>query len=206
MEYADFVFLRPAFFQTGLAIQSHRKSVITIEDQVTVSLRAPDRAVLQAQLIQGDKKLDEAYTFIQRRQDGYHIQAVAPKAGQYVLRLYAKNRDAEGSYQWALDYRMTASKGGQDGFPRAYSTFSESGCYLHSPMSGRLKLGTTHSFDIQVPGADEVAVITGEKWHHLKKVEDRFTGQVVINDKQIRLFAMFPGQAQYAGLLEYTGF
>jgi hypothetical protein len=45
----------------------------------------------------------------------------------------------------------------------------------------------------------------GDNWHHLKKEGDMFIGNIEIQDKQIRVFAKFPGQEQYAGLLVYTG-
>lgn len=205
-DYADFVYLRPAFFHTGLAIQSHRHSLIEMGDQITVTLRAPDRAVLLAQLMQGENKLDEAFTFLQRRNGSYNIQAIIPQSGRYVLRFFAKNRDEEGSYSWALDYSLTASEGRPGGFPRAFSTFSENGGYLHSPMSGRLKRGSTQIFKIQVQSAEKVAVIMGDNWHDLNKEGDLFTGDVTINDKNIRVFAKLPGREQYDGLLEYTGF
>jgi hypothetical protein len=177
-----------------------------MDDQVTVTLRAPDRAVLLAQLMQGENKLDEAFTFLQRRNGSYNIQAIVPQSGRYVLRLFAKNLDDEGSYSWALDYSLTASEGKSGGFPRVFSTFSENGGYLHSPMSGRLKRGSTQTFKIQVQGAEKVAVIVGDNWHDLNKEGDLFTGDVTINDKNIRVFAKSPGREQYDGLLEYTAF
>jgi len=204
-DYAGFVFLRPAFFQTGLEIKSHRQSIIEIDDQVTVTLRAPDRAVLLAQLVRDDDKLDESYTFVQRQSGSYNIHAITPGPGQYVLRVYAKNRHDEGSYAWALDYRIKAAKGGEGGFPKAFATFSENGGYLHSPMRARLKRGSTQAFKIQAPGAEEVAVIMGDNWHHLKEEGDMFIGNIEIQDKHIRVFAKFPGDEQYAGLLEYAG-
>ena len=204
-DYAGFVRLRPAFFQTGLEIKSHRQSIIEIDDQVTVTLRAPDSAVILAELVRDEDKLDESYTFIQRQSGSYNIHAITPGPGQYVLRVFSKNRHEEGSYKEALDYRIKAAKGGGGGFPKAFGTFSENGGYLHSPMHAKLKRGSTQVFKIQVPGAEKVAVIMGDNWHHLKKEGDMFIGNIEIQDKHIRVFAKFPGQEQYAGLLVYTG-
>ena len=72
-------------------------------------------------------------------------------------------------------------------------------------MHAKLKRGSTQVFKIQVPRAEEMAVIMGDNWHHLKKEGDMFIGNIEIQDKNIRVFAKFPGQEQYAGLLEYTG-
>jgi len=85
-DYAGFVRLRPAFFQTGLEIKSHPQSIIEIDDQVTVTLRAPDSAVILAELVRDEDKLDESYTFIQRQSGSYNIHAITPGPGQYVLR------------------------------------------------------------------------------------------------------------------------
>ena len=203
-DYAGFVRLRPAFFQTGLEIKSHRKGIIEIDDQVIVTLRAPDRAVLMAELLRDEDKLDESYTFIQRQNGSYNIHAITPRAGPYVLRVFSKNRHEEGSYAWALDYRIKAAKGGGGGFPKAFASFIENGGNLHSPMHAKLKLGSTQVFKIKMPGADEVAVIMGDNWHHLKKEGDMFIKNIEIQGIHIRVFAKFPGQKQYTGLLVFT--
>jgi hypothetical protein len=60
-------------------------------------------------------------------------------------------------------------------------------------------------FKIQVPGAEKVAVVMGDNWHHLKKERNMFIGNIEIQDKHIHVFAKFSGQEQYDGLLVYTG-
>ena len=72
-------------------------------------------------------------------------------------------------------------------------------------MHARLKRGSTQVFKIKMPGADKVAVIMGDNWHHLKKEGDMFIKNIEIQGKYIRVFAKFPGQKQYAGLLVFTG-
>lgn len=64
-----------------------------------------------------------------------------PQTGVYLLEIYCKEVDQEGSYNSLFkveyDYKSKSSsyKASKDlGFPRYYSIFSSKLCYLYSPL------------------------------------------------------------------------
>lgn len=207
-EYEQLVYLKPAFFQCGLQIDSHSKGVIRANNQVVVTLRAPSSTVIMARLEQAGRKLDKSLTFVQKESGKYTIRAVFPTPGQYVLRLYAKPKNDPGSYDWALDYQVEARTGmGRDiGFPLTYSSFDEHGVYLHQPLMGRLKADRGQEFKLTVPNAIDVAVVAGGNWLHLQRKGQLFEGKLnAVPRGKVGVYAKFPGQSNFSGLLEYTG-
>lgn len=112
-QYEQLVYLRPAFFKTGLAIGSHSHYVIKTDNQVTITLHAPVQTGITVQLLQDNYEVDKSQTSIHYRDNKYHITATFPQQGKYTLRLFAKPHNAPGSYHWALDYRIIANRGMQ---------------------------------------------------------------------------------------------
>ena len=207
-EYKELAYLQPPFFQSGLSIISHPKSVIETENRVTISLSAPDNALLLAQLEQNNNSLERSLTFAQKDQGEYKVHALFPRPGEYTLRLFTKLKDDPGKYQWAMDYKIQASKGTQEvsGFPEIYGTFVKHEVYLYGPMEGQLKSGSTLTFKLRVPGAENVAVIIDGEWNHLHKDGELFEGEVVISQGDVGVYAKFPDNSQYSGLVKYVGF
>ncbi|MGB4645586.1 MAG: hypothetical protein WBH76_06790, partial [Dictyoglomaceae bacterium] len=144
-------------------------------------------------------------TFVQRNNDNYEINVAFPYSGEYILRIFTKRKSDPGLYNWALDYkiRSTGSKGKLVGFPTTYEPFIKRNAYLYSPLSRNLRLYSRQNFKIRVPEAREVVVIVGERWVFLNKKGDIFTGEVIIDDTKVTVYAKFPGERQYSGLLEY---
>ena len=112
-DYDKRVYLRPAFFRVGLAIDSHPQGMIKARNKIVVTLRAPQEAAITAQLLQGRYELDKSHTAIQKKPGQYEISATFPRPGEYVLRLFTKRQDEPGAFHWALDYRIRASQGMQ---------------------------------------------------------------------------------------------
>ncbi|MFW0860271.1 MAG: hypothetical protein AAGB97_09015, partial [Dehalococcoidia bacterium] len=82
----------------------------------------------------------------------------------------------------------------------------EEGVYLYGPRTRYLQSGTIQLFKLRVPRAESVAVIVGDKWHHLVRQGVLFEGRVPIAAGEITVFARFPNQERYNGLLGYVGF
>ncbi|EDN67302.1 hypothetical protein BGP_4627 [Beggiatoa sp. PS] len=112
-QYEQLVYLRPAFFKTGLAIGSHSHYLIKTENQVVITLHAPTQTAISVQLLQGNYEVESSQTSIYHHDDKYDITVTFPHQGKYILRLFAKPQNAPGSYHWALDYRIIASRGMQ---------------------------------------------------------------------------------------------
>lgn len=206
-EYEEMPFLKATFFDDGLKLISHKKSIIQTDSQLEVVLSAPDDVLLLTSLEQKNNKLDNL-TFVQREKDQFKINVIFPKAGEYTLRIFAKRKSEKEMYNWAMDYKIITSSGnsGEIGFPLTYSSFGEHSVYIYSPLNGKLKLQSKQTFKLSVDNADAVAVVVGNEWIHLTKNGNIFAGEVTINNKEVVVYAKFPGESSYSGLMKYEGY
>ncbi len=193
-----------AFFNTGLKVDSHPNRLIETEKQVMVTILAPNNTLMSAVLYKDNNRLDKSLAFVQRKGDRYEIYAVFPQAGEYILRLFAKDRSSE-YYEQALDYQVKVSQGlsGKIGFPKTYALFKEKGGYLYSPKHYYLKVGTTQTFQLAMPEVQKVAVVINNQWTHLKKQGSYFVGNVVISKGKVSVYASLAGGTRYESLLQY---
>ena len=205
--FEELVWLKPHFFNHGLQLLSHAKAIITTDNHVVVTLQAPDTTLLLARLEVGNRRMDERYTFVQKHTDKVDIHVILPEAGQYRLRLYVKQKGLAGKYKGALDYAIQASKGSPQnaGFPKVYAPFNEHRVYLHHPLTGHLITGHDQPFKIEVPSAEKVAIVIDAQWLYLTKTNTMFEGTLSIPKGTFGVYAKFPDQEKFHGLLEYTG-
>jgi hypothetical protein len=136
----------------------------------------------------------------------YQIKAVVPNAGNYVLRVYAKNRSDTGNYWGAIDFSILANAASaySRGFPVTFGVFSIGNVTLYSPMIGNLVPGTIQNFDLVVPGTDDVEVVIGNLWQKLSENNSRFSGQINVTVGTIHVCAKYPGNQNFSVLLEYS--
>lgn len=203
-EFESLPFVRSAFFRTGMKLASHTQSIIKADDSVAVTFSAPADVRIIATLVQGGHA--SRTRAIAQREDGvYKVYAALPKPGKYILQVYAKRADDHGKYSSAVDYLIEAGKGAGDEseFPVTYGAFNEGNGRLYQPMEGHLKAGGVYPFRVEVPGAEEVSIISGEDWVALTKYGDIFEGKVAAGSGTIKVAAKYPGEKNYAVLLEY---
>lgn len=203
-QFEGLPFVKPPFFKNGLKFVSHKKALIQANSYLKVILSAPRDVLIIANLLQDDIELKDL-TFVQRNKDNYEINVVFPYSGEYILRIFTKRKSDPGLYDWTLDYkiRSSGSQGKLVGFPTTYEPFIKRNAYLYSPLSGNLRLYSRQNFKIRVPDAREVVVIVGRRWVFLNKKGDIFTGEVFIDDTEVTVYAKFPGERLYSGLLRY---
>jgi hypothetical protein len=206
-EFEKMAFVRPGFFEHGLELDSHPSSEFESTDTVKVMLRAPDETVMLAQLIRNGKILGSDLTFVQKEGGRAMVRAAFPAPGAYVLRIFAKRKSGDGKAGWVLDYRIKARKNGRDTptFPETYRDFMERDGFLESPMQGRLTSGKVYRFRLRIPGAENAMVSLGNRWIDLKKTGLWFEGKVTAGQGEIHVFAKFPQEKLYSGLLKYIG-
>jgi hypothetical protein len=174
--------------------------------ELNVTFSAPEDVLLLARLLDDEgRQLPEDQTFAQREDDGYAVRSAFPKAGNYTLRIYVKRAgEPGGEYASAIEYAVLAEAGIEGmTYPRTTGSFAEVGARLRRPLEGRLKAGSAQDFEILVPGAEEVAVISGGEWTHLSRDGDVFQGDVVLSEGKAQVAARFSGERSYRGLLEY---
>jgi transglutaminase/protease-like cytokinesis protein 3 len=191
------------FFKHNLQFISHKTQQIQANGRLDVILNAPADTLISAQLLSGSSRLDDSYTFVQRQGNRVVISTSAPKAGDYELAIFAKNKQDSGHYYQAISYNLQLTGAGED-FPKTFATFIESGAYLHTPNTKRLPKNSTVNFQISLQGAEEVVAIDDrEQWTKLSRSGDNFSGDVVTGSGKMRIAAKFPNSNEYAVLLEY---
>jgi hypothetical protein len=202
-------YLKSPFFRYGLKLKSHRLCFIEIQNGVTVLFSSPADARLSAQISRGQRIWSESLTFIQRRPGTQAVSAVFPSPGTYTLRIFAKDKNDSGPYEWAADYLVhaTAPAGGAAGFPEAYQPFDQMDCTLYRPMEGRLKAGRSASFSIRIPGAEKAVLVMGKQWIELAMDGDLFQASALVTKGDVQVAARFPGdENKYSVLLKYVGY
>jgi hypothetical protein len=207
-EYESLVYLRPMFFLAGFRIGSHPHARIAAADHVTVTLGVTEPVQVAARVVDAasDRPFAEELTFVQVSATEARIDAVFPRAGDYVLRVFAKPLGTDGSLSWVLDYRVQASRGASGAaFPLAYESFGARGATLLEPLSGVLQAGRTYRFRLRAPGALDVTVVAGGRWTHLAASGEEFSGDVLASRGNVVVYARYESSADFTGLLRYTG-
>jgi hypothetical protein len=193
------------FWDMGLEAKSHPEGLIEAGALVEVSFSAPENVLLMARLLDGGgRELPEGRTFAQREGEVYVVMASFPAPGDYTLRIYGKRGgDPAGEYTSLLEYAVVAGEGSEDaGYPRTLGTFAEAGARLIRPLEGRLPAGV-QEFELLVPGAGDVAVISGGVWTRLAKDGERFQGVAALSSGEARVAARFSEDRGYGVLLVY---
>lgn len=206
--YADLVYLRPAFFELGFRIGDHDRLTIAADSRLTVKIGVSQPVQMMAQLLEAatQRPVDGEFTFVQAGAGDAQIDARFPRAGSYLLRVFAKARGAAGVLDWILDYRVRASAGAADAvFPFAYEAFGSRGVRLLAPLDGVLRAGRRYEFHVRAPGAREVAVVSGGRWTKLVGSGDEFAGGATAERGAITVYARYGTTAEYEGLLRYDG-
>ena len=202
--YLRRVKVQPAFFECGLKLLTHGEAHVDTGSALTVRLGAPPETLVVAALSQNGADLTDGYTFAQRAEGGFTIDVVFPSAGNYTLTVFARERGPlRVEYDSALEYSLYARSGTDRIFPKMYASFQERDCHLEAPFDGILPAGKAVEFSARIPGAEDVVVGINGLARHLAARDGVFSGSVLPERGQATLFARFPGQKKYEGLLQY---
>lgn len=201
----------PALFQGfeeyGVKLKSNAERETRVDRDVSVELSSAPEFDVIASLERDGTKLDDGYTFVQSEEGDHIVRAIFPQPGTYLLTVYGKRKSDAGNYNALLSYRFNsvATSDPNACYPVAYEEYRERNVRLFSPMEGRLEAGKDQSFKILVPGAETVAVVCNGQWTTLKNDGNTFEGNAVIGAAKAEVFAKFPGDKQFVGLLRYQG-
>ena len=204
-EFLRQVEVHPAFFDYQIRLLSHTQGRIEAGSRVTIAIGAPPEVNLMASLHRNNIELAEGHTFAQRTEAGYQIEAVFPKAGNYVLKVHARRQDSEEQgYDCALEYRVHATASDGSSFPKMYLSFQEGNCVLGEPMSGVLPPNKPVRFKLTAPEAEDVLVFCDGSAERLARQNDgSFLGSPTLPPGEAIVFAKYPGQTKHLALLRY---
>lgn len=175
--------IRPyeAYHRYGVEARETRQQLTAQCASQTLTFNTPGNVYLRASLERDGHVLSQQ-ALLQRHGNDNQLLVAAPAAGNYTLRLYAKEANAPGHvFEQVVHYTLQFPAGSAFQFPVDYVTFREHGGTLQTPLAGTLSLGALTHFSLDLPGAVEIAVARdAEHWIKLDKRGDHFEGDVEI--------------------------
>lgn len=102
-----------AFWDLGLEVESHPQGVIVTGSELEVVISVPQDVHLLARLLDEEgQKIPEDRTVTSRMDDEYIVRVSFPRAGDYILRIYAKRGGGPaGEYTSVIEYTVVAEAG-----------------------------------------------------------------------------------------------
>eukprot|EP01022_Parablepharisma_sp_SALTPOND_P012058 TRINITY_DN1540_c0_g1_i1.p1 TRINITY_DN1540_c0_g1~~TRINITY_DN1540_c0_g1_i1.p1 ORF type:complete len:614 (-),score=102.86 TRINITY_DN1540_c0_g1_i1:74-1915(-) len=195
------------FYECGLVSTEPDKAVITAEETAKFKIyfkpTADARIMASLSSVKGDR-IFEGGTFVQKLVDHYEVDVIFNNKGKHKLQFYAGTKKMN-NYSSVFNYTITCTKVGEGlmKFPQQFPTYAEVGAVLYSPKIGPLKVGENVKFKIQAEKAEEIAVVIGEQWTHLQKVNGVFEGEAKVVSKEVNVYYKNAGMGSYSGMLSY---
>ena len=198
------------FFNLGFKLDNKTNGMIVAKGDANLTLNVPANVLVTASLEKlGQEDSSKDYSksiFVQRSGDQSEISLSPPTAGEYLLNIFAKRKDdSSNSYPMVMQFNVSALSGSNRSFPETFGGFQEMGVYLFSPLTGEVKAGSNQTFKIKIPGAKEVAVISGDRWNYLTKNGDVFQGNAIIKKGDVDVAAKLSGESDYSTIMRYAG-
>ena len=190
------------------------------EKNVVFQLSKP--LILLSQLIHvSDNQTQDCSSYILQQTKDNHLtlKLRMPRPGFYKHQIYALAvGDPSDNLPCVFNFLIDCHESTEDvqPFPKQYSQFKES-CFLYEPLKAHLHQpqdGTTVHFKLDVPRAQEVAVVVDGSWSYLKKAAEEddapWQGEVDLTKywgKGVKLVVCAnydKSQTTYNTLLDYT--
>lgn len=211
-----------AFFDLGydIADLSHDKVGLSVQEEVSLTLDGPENVELMVTLSpvesgsgEYDNQSEEAadlsnMVFAQAQNGTYTIRAFFPAEREYKLSFFGKKNGTTGTFPFLFSYKVDNQIALEKGrsLPVLYTLFNKKKCFLNSPAEGTLAMGDWVNFDLNIPEAEDAAVVIDGKWTHLSSDSSGgFTGNVNISGSDIMVYAKFPGAENFGALLKLKG-
>jgi len=204
--------LKSNFFGFNLELNSHKKSLISTDKEIHITLKSSENIIFTSTLFDSSLNKLDRHSFTQRKEGKQSFHVSFPKDGMYKLSIFANHIKNSGSnYKQILKYNINVNNlhGVIRTYPKKYLTFSKSKALLYQPLSSNLKRGKEYEFEIMVPNASDVAVIEKNdtdkpKFHHLDKNGDIFSGKIIITGTRLSISTKLdPQKNSFSGLLTY---
>lgn len=192
------------FFEYQIKLVNDSTHTLQVNEQAEILLDVPENIVISTGLFFHNSPMTDNYTLIQKGKNVTGIYVTVPSAGTYELKIFAKPKEKPGEYYYVMSYRLVASQAGQP-FPVTYGSFSNNKAYLASPLQQVLPAHQATYFQLNVPNAQEVQIISesSSKWTPLSANGSVFEGNILLEQGKVTVVAKFPNQSSYQSLIEY---
>ena len=200
-KFAKLPQLRPLFFQHKLELQSHQDGEISTGDRLKVWLNAPADSDVHARVVQNGRNLDRTLSYVKRDGGRFHINALFPKRGDYILRVFVRAKKSKGSFGGAMDYLVRASKGTEERFPFYLRPFFQHGLKLESHENGIISTEKQVEVSLIVPRGVELTAGIYRKDRRKDRKNDRELNKNLRylrrEGGRYRIHGLFPAPGEY---------
>lgn len=197
------------FFDLGFKLDDRTNGSIVTRGETNLTFDVPADVLMIASLedaVQdGSSSTDYRNSiFIQPMENKYKISLSPPEPGEYVLNIFAKRKDdSDEMYPFVMAINVSALSGSKRSFPEIFSDFQQLNAYLLAPLTGEIEAGSNQTFQIRIPEAEEVAVISGDRWNYLTGNGDIFQGNAIIRKGDVDVAVKRPGMRSFRTILRY---
>jgi hypothetical protein len=207
--------IRGNFFQLGLQLTPDTRQPLRVSEESQLRWPAPDDVVGMSDLRNRQGQILPNWTFSQSPKGYLETRVRCPATGSYRLQVYGRKRQPawQGNLQDPVTYpgiavvQVTGVRPARYPFPKTFGSFQRAAAELVEPFDGLLKGNSRQRFRVRVPGADEVALFSGQAL--LARLESRrglFEGVVQLPARgtpPLQMCARFSAEPRYWGLVEY---
>ena len=190
--------LMPPYFQNALKLEAPFAPAIKAEDSATIILHVPQEILVKAELDEVDipqnkkVRLPSKYCLVQRIEEQVHIRVIAPKAGRYLLTIFA---GPASPFPQAVAYRLDFS--GKNDKETSFAAFT--GEYttrkanVFAPTAETLEAGKVTYFAVRAPEAKQVRVVAADgKQYPLFPQDDLYMGCLTLPPGEVKFGAVYP--------------
>ncbi|AUC61265.1 kyphoscoliosis [Cyanobacterium sp. HL-69] len=194
------------FFTGNFELVSHTNKKIITNNIVDIILKAPRNLVAIASLQQNEQEVEGQHTFVQRQGEFINIKVSFPHRDNYQLKIFGKEQNDDNNFPFIVGYDIVANNQINQQFPFIFTHFSENNGYLESPFNGQLNPNQNNYFKLRVDNATDVRVFdkSSNNWTTLTRYGNLFTGNVAVSRGEVIVYARFPGDRNFWGLLRYN--
>ena len=194
--YENLVDVQPRFFLYGLKLISHREGIIKANKRLDIVIGVPGDVMLLLQLLRDGQAQDPSLAYVYRSGDDATLTALFPQAGQYILRLFVKQReDASRQFEKALDYQVNVGEPLENAvsFPVLFDAFDEYGLQLKSNAERDSRVDRTTT--VELSSTPDIGVMASLE-RDGRKLDDGYTfDQSEDGDHLVQ--AIFPQPGNY---------
>ena len=155
-QFEDLIYLEPSFFNLGLRLGNQRNATITSNGQANITLYSSEDVSVTAELKRMSKNAssDKIYgspVLVRRAGEQYIIEVLPPSPGEYILRVFGKLGNDEGSNREVMEYKVIEISGSKGSFPIVFDEFFNLRMRMNNQTNGTIEANGKANLSLYAP-------------------------------------------------------
>lgn len=193
-QFNQTVLLKPEFFEKGLRLDSHDQAVIDARGELNLSLYVPEDSEIMANLFKSGTPLDRHHFYWERNRNKTAIKVIFPRAGEYSLRVYARDKYSSSDFPRVVEYKIRARGESNKSFPMFHNAYFENDIRIDSHKEGVIYTDGQLEMLLTVPRGVELSA-------RLQQDRQVLSRDLVFEQREgnkYRIRSLFPEAGEYA--------